>query len=188
MLEFCFSLLLWSVLGLAQAQTWQHDFHQNINFTCPTDQILSRLESEHDNKHQDRRWYLQCTKPKLASVTNCEWNGIGYVNDWDGFMLYQCSDDKVISGIMSVFDGYHKDRRYRFYCCDVADSVAHSCAFTSYQNDYNRKLDYEVPNGWAIKGVFSHHWNNPHEDRRFKFEICKLDSLQCERPDNDILE
>lgn len=175
----CVTLTLLSLLGLGHAQTWLNEYHGNLTFTCPDGQVISRLESEHSDTFQDRRWYAECSTPAIGKATNCYWNGVGYVNDWDDMMLYQCPENKVLSGIAGISNNHFKDRRYKFYCCEIPGSVAHSCWYTDYQNDLNKMMDFKVPFGWAIKGAFSHHRNQPIEDRRFKFNVCKLDILSC---------
>ncbi|GFS25520.1 hemagglutinin/amebocyte aggregation factor [Elysia marginata] len=162
----CFGLLFFlGFLGLCQAQTWLHSYRRYLNYTCPPGEVFSRLESEHhDSKDvQDRKWHAECATPDAGAATNCAWSGLGYVNDYDGIMLYQCPDNSVLSGMASVYSKYYLDRRYKFYCCGVSDTVAHSCYYTGYQNDFNNMMDFKVPTGWIIKGVFSHHSNHVHE-------------------------
>lgn len=164
---------------------WLNKFDQPVFFQCPANQFLSHISSAHDNHYEDRVWDMSCSPlPPLgkgwdSTVRNCRWTN--YVNELDQPLTFQCPNEGFITGMASFHDDKTEDRRFKFQCCDApgAGVVAHSCYFTSWANDWDGTLNFDVPRGKILRGVISYH-SNAKEDRRFKFEICDLDFL-CRR-------
>ncbi|CAG5128367.1 unnamed protein product [Candidula unifasciata] len=165
--------LVLTLLCVACNGQWMTEYDQHFKIECPDQQIIKSLESQHDNKYEDRVWNMICAlATNEIRIGACEWSG--YVNNYDELLEYQCADERIIAGIESIHENAYEDRKYSFKCCVPEGVVAHSCEITPYVNDYDKLFNYRVPDGFAIKGVDSVH-DNHYEDRIFKFEICKLD-------------
>ena len=106
--------------------------------------------------------------------TSCYWTD--YVNDFDEPVSSMCSADYAISGIQSYHSNRHEDRRTRFKCCKQQGYKTYSCALTSYLNNYDATLNYNVPQGKVLAGWFSIH-SNRKEDRRHKMLVCSYGKL-----------
>ncbi|GFN99551.1 hemagglutinin/amebocyte aggregation factor [Plakobranchus ocellatus] len=152
------------------------DWDQPFLYACHQGEILKSLYSVHNNHKEDRRWKFSCgAAPGGASPQTCYWTG--YENYWDEPMSFQCPSDYVLAGLQSYHSNKREDRRFRFKCCKDSGFRTYSCGMTSYINDWDKVLDYKVPNGHVLTGVSSYH-SNHREDRRYKFMICiygKLD-------------
>ncbi|KAK6963285.1 strain EAF dermatopontin 3 [Biomphalaria glabrata] len=163
------SLYLLAILMTVASAAYVNDWDQPFNFRCPDGQVVSYVSSVHDNRREDRRWEFLCrTARQTHSCTDS-----GYVNDFDGPLVYTCPGNKVMVGVHSYHNNRREDRRFGFYCCDVQGSTPRDCYTTDYVNDWDGKLTLAVPEGRAVKAAFSHH-NNRREDRRWQFQICAL--------------
>uniref|UniRef100_A0A8C7NZS8 Uncharacterized protein n=1 Tax=Oncorhynchus mykiss TaxID=8022 RepID=A0A8C7NZS8_ONCMY len=78
---------------------------------CPSGQSISRIVSEHHNKHEDRLWDFGC-KARLDSATNCFTSS--HVNDFDKPFNYQCPSHQVITGMNSYHENRHENRTWKF--------------------------------------------------------------------------
>ncbi|XP_005099798.1 hemagglutinin/amebocyte aggregation factor [Aplysia californica] len=175
--------LILSVFGthhLALA-AYATSYDQAFSFTCDVGKYLQTIESIHSNYHEDRVFNFGCESLKDThaeeTMKDCVWGP--YANDMDGILEFQCPGDKIISGLSSYHDNHYEDRRYKFYCCNPGNLVPYDCKFTSFINSYDNLLTYRVPDRSVIRGVNSVH-DNSHEDRIFKFDICKLGALADE--------
>jgi len=160
---------------------WHNWWDGNLRFECPNDQYISRIRSEHDNYREDRRFHYYCEEqPHLSGVisTTCGWT-TGYINDFDDPMFYTCN---TVGGAAYVtgFESYHnnrmEDRRWNVKCCSGSGTCFTQCRVTGYINDWDRPMDYTVPDGYVITTVKSEH-DNRKEDRRWQLQICRL--VQC---------
>lgn len=152
---------------------WMTVYDQHFKIECPDQQVIRDFQSEHDNKYEDRVWNIVCAAPpNEIKLGDCEWTG--YINNYDGLLEFQCPQEKIIAGIESIHDNAYEDRKYGFKCCAAVDAITHACEFTGYENEYDKMLNYRVPDGYVAKGINSVH-DNHYEDRIFKFDICKLD-------------
>ncbi|CAL1539512.1 unnamed protein product [Lymnaea stagnalis] len=146
-----------------------NNWDQPFNFNCPPGQVISYVSSIHDNGAEDRRWEFLCRA--VANTHSCSHSG--YVNTFDNPVVFRCPGHQVMTGVNSYHSNGNEDRRYGFYCCNVASLKTCDCYITGYVNDWDEKLTLVVPEGKAIKGAFSHH-DNGREDRIWQFEICNL--------------
>lgn len=152
---------------------WVNSWRQYFSTDCPSSYSVTFWQSEHRNCKEDRIHYFQCGYgPVRYRHGNCAWSG-HYVNDFDQLVNYKCPHNGFITGVRSVYSGHHRDRRFNFRCCHVSGLRAHSCQTTLYQNQWDKEIRYQVPNGYFLVGVTSVH-HNRHEDRRYKFEICQF--------------
>lgn len=73
----------------------------------------------------------------------------------------------------SYHDNYYEDRRFKLQCCRVAYKTTKNCYNTEFVNDWDSPMNFNVPPGRVIKGVYSVH-DNSKEDRRWKINLCDL--------------
>ncbi|CAC5398114.1 unnamed protein product [Mytilus coruscus] len=124
----------------------------------------------HNNRREDRRWAFEC-KSTGGQHSYCSWTS-NYVNDWDEFFNYQCSNDGFICGMRSIHHNKKEDRRFMFKCCQISGKTLSECSKT-YRNDFDKPFTVNVPSGFVIRSVSSTH-SNKYEDRQFSWELCKL--------------
>ena len=168
-------LALVVALAVGAASAYDNDWDEPLLEDCPSGQVISTIYSVHRNIWEDRRWRINCKPaPSGATPTSCFWTG--YVNNFDEPVSSMCSADYVISGIQSYHSNRHEDRRTRFKCCKQQGYRTYSCALTSYLNNYDATLNYNVPNGKVLAGWISIHSNRA-EDRRHKMLVCSYGKL-----------
>merc|ERR1719443_1833733 len=98
----------------------------------------------------------------IFSVTN----GQEWVNDYDGYLYFECPEGQSISRLMSIHDNGHEDRRWNYKCCVAANTCYHDCHYSPYINAYDEAMDYTVQDGYVVTGLESEH-SNGNEDRRW---------------------
>ncbi|GFR69697.1 hemagglutinin/amebocyte aggregation factor [Elysia marginata] len=157
----------------ATALNKANDHKGHLYFTCPGDnEIITRVRSEHDDGPEDRKWEFGCgNAPSGANLSDCAWSRFtGY---FEGPSLYQCHNGGVITGWRAFFKDTDRQNRYR--CCKPSKGyLTHSCFYTGYVNDFNEMINYRVPDGHVISGVFSE-YSSKDKDRRYVFNVCSLD-------------
>nr|XP_034332017.1 hemagglutinin/amebocyte aggregation factor [Crassostrea gigas] len=161
------------VLIFVVVSGWKNDFDQPVDFQCPSDlSFVSRFESSHSNKKEDRRFNFDCRRvPAVSGSVTCSWSG--YVNNYDAMILYTCPNQGYLNGMHSIHSNNYEDRRFKFRCCSPPSGLDFKhCHWTGYVNNWDSYVNYHVPYGYVIRGVFSIH-DNGKEDRRFRFEICR---------------
>ena len=170
-------IMLALVIALAEgaASAYDNDWDDLLLEDCPRGHVISTIHSVYSNRKGDRRWRINCKPaPSGANPTFCFWTD--YVNNFDEPISSMCSANHVISGIQSYHSNLHEDRRIRFKCCQQRDYRTYSCALTSYLNNYEATLNYDVPNGKVLAGWFSIHSNRA-EDRRHKMLVCSYGKM-----------
>jgi len=105
-----------------------------------------------------------------------------YQNDWDEDMRFNSGfmKDRIITGIYSYHDNHHEDRRWRFSYGSAPGVYCLRKRWTGYMNGFDRPLNYKCRQNEAISGISSYH-NNHHEDRRWKFQCCKIQGYSLVR-------
>ena len=100
------------------------------------------------------------------SVIHCqEW-----VNDYDGYLYFECPEGQSISRLMSIHDNKHEDRMWAFECSSLEFGYD-TCAWSGYVNNYDEMLLFECASGaGVVAGTESEH-DNGHEDRRYRIVI-----------------
>merc|ERR1711872_793282 len=143
-----------------------------LYFECPYGSAINRLYSIHDNHHEDRRWGFDCKDVKEWTYSECHWSG--YVNDYDEYLFYNCPQEgALITGMESVHNNHHEDRRWNYKCCNVAKTSTHGCYHSMHINNMDGPMDYKVQDGYWISGLESEH-DSHHEDRVWRLELCKI--------------
>ncbi|CAG0907788.1 unnamed protein product, partial [Darwinula stevensoni] len=89
-------LLLWGV-----SNAWLNDWDKPFNFACPWGQAISRIISEHHNRHEDRRYEIFC-RPAETWIDTCEWTS--YVNDFRSSFYKLCPNDVIMKINMRIED------------------------------------------------------------------------------------
>jgi hypothetical protein len=126
-----------SLNSTLEDRAWINDWDEPLNFDCGTGKHISRMESEHKNKHEDRRWAFDCRggncncdcelMPKIImyfisglASNQCYWiNNNNYINDYDEDIKEYCHDNDVMVGVHSIHKNKHEDRRWKIKCCKV---------------------------------------------------------------------
>ena len=169
------TLALVIALAVGAASAYDNDWDEPLLKDCPSGQVISTIDSVHFNPKEDRRWRINCKPaPSGATPTSCYWTG--YVNNFDEPISFMCPADYAISGIQSYHSNRHEDRRIRFKCCKQQGYKTYSCALTSYLNNYDAKLNYDLSQGQVLAGWVSIHSNRA-EDRRHKMLVCSYGKL-----------
>ena len=50
---------------------------------------------------------------------------LGYINDFDQPMAYNCPLNQYVSGMESIHSNHYEDRRWKLYCCSLASKYCH---------------------------------------------------------------
>jgi len=158
---------------------WVNDWDNNMNFECPSGQILAGVYSVHDNGKEDRRWKMECVgfKAKTGYITpylqSCSWSGY---TGWDAsWTAPSRGSNYVIVGVKSHHDNGKEDRQFSFKSCAVkgVDGNGQRSGVTPYQNSYDGSLDTKLSDTDFFGDWKSQHSNGA-EDRQFAFDKTKF--------------
>jgi len=157
---------------VVEAREWKNEWDGLLDFSCPSGQHISRIKSEHrdrfTDKREDRRWDYEC-RSGFVTPTCKKW---GYVNEYDEIVNFGCPNRGIVTGFESKHDNHHEDRIWKINCCDPKGNTG-TCRWTKYINEMDGLMDFRVPDGEAIVGLYSRH-SNKHEDRTFELKICSF--------------
>ncbi|CAL1548243.1 unnamed protein product [Lymnaea stagnalis] len=106
--------------GATSACTWSsyvNSWREMVAYICPGDTVVTGIDSYHDNGSEDRRFKFRCCGIATKKPKNCYMTD--YANDWDGKLLLIVPPGSVLKGAFSYFHDGHKDRRWKFYICDL---------------------------------------------------------------------
>jgi len=106
----------------------------------------------------------------------------GYENNWDQGLKFEAGANRMITGMHSVHNNWHNDRRFGFYTKAAKGFYCNPEGWTSYVNEFDKKFTFECPNDKLISGIYSVH-DNYYDDRRFKFQCCRLSMQVATRAD-----
>ncbi|KAK6172438.1 hypothetical protein SNE40_016086 [Patella caerulea] len=151
------------------SMAWQNDYNRNLEFICPTGQSITRIQSKHDDHHEDRLWHFSCSN--RGNLGQCRW--FYNLNEFDGQLFFQCPNLGHIVATRSYHNNYHEDRRFSFQCCTPQTGIRTECRFTSFVNHLDGRMDYNVPTDKYLRGAYSEHRSHE-EDRIWRFEECNL--------------
>ncbi|KPP58221.1 hypothetical protein Z043_123973, partial [Scleropages formosus] len=82
-----------------------NDFDQEFSFECPSNYVLSGMESYHENKHEDRRWKFYCCRINNFCNSNCQWTP--YVNNFDETFDFYVPTQNYLVGTGSYHNNHH---------------------------------------------------------------------------------
>uniref|UniRef100_A0A8C9T4L3 Si:dkey-14d8.6 n=1 Tax=Scleropages formosus TaxID=113540 RepID=A0A8C9T4L3_SCLFO len=83
-----------------------NDFDQEFSFECPSNYVLSGMESYHENKHEDRRWKFYCCRINNFCNSNCQWTP--YVNNFDETFDFYIPTQNYLVGTGSYHNNHHE--------------------------------------------------------------------------------
>ncbi|XP_051746087.1 hemagglutinin/amebocyte aggregation factor-like [Ctenopharyngodon idella] len=97
---------------------YANDFDKPFTFECPPHHIMAGMSSNHNNKHEDRRWQFYCCRSNGHCTANCEWTT--YVNWFDEYFHWTVPNQNYLVGAESYHENKHEDRRWKYmYCTKV---------------------------------------------------------------------
>lgn len=169
------------VIILLVVSGWKNTCFNPFSFECPSSQhSIQQIVSMYSCS--DRLFdFHYAPVSSVSGAVSCSWSG--YVNHFYDLVLYTCPNQGYLNGIKcsksrrNLFGWlpYLSDRLYSFKCCvprSVKGLCLRNCHWTSFVNHFGAYFNYNVPNGYVIRGVSSI-FSGDKQDRRFKFEICK---------------
>jgi len=112
-----------SVCGTLSGQTtsgWVNDWDDAMDYSCPSNQVVTGLYSVHNNGKEDREWKVRCATYS-EGLTSGQWSD--WVNGWDGDMDYACPHNTLITGLKSVHNNGKEDRRFKVKCSGLSTSA-----------------------------------------------------------------
>ncbi|EGD74966.1 hypothetical protein PTSG_12546 [Salpingoeca rosetta] len=163
------------------------EYDRPIDMSCATDYYLERLQSVHSNSKEDRVWVYGCRRGRDVKLLNC---GItGYLNDFDAYLSYTVSSNRIITGLASYHSNHNEDRRWRVRYCDVECDLGNnyvnragtrqcdslpttSISNNVYVNNFRQPFSVQCPDNMALISLNSYH-DNTQEDRRWYF-ACQV--------------
>ena len=134
---------------------YHNDWDQRLTRYCNEGDGIYLVESEHDNRREDRRWRLECRNVVQNSPQTYSWTS--YVNNFDEPILFMCGRDEYLRGVDSYHNDYYEDRRWRFYCCHSPGYTTKSCEISDYVNSWDEPMSFQARIGTVITGAFSYH-------------------------------
>ena len=60
-----------------------------------------------------------------------------WVNDYDGYLYYECPEGESISRMTSIHSNHDEDRRWAFEC-DVLEHGYDTCTWSGFVNDWDQ--------------------------------------------------
>lgn len=153
----------------APVQTgWLNNWHNPFDYSAPAGYVIVGLYSIHANAYESRAWKVHIAPTGGIHCASGAWTH--YQNQWDGTFNFQCPLNQVMTGFSSFFNGYHKDRLFRFRCCQLQGYRITQKKNIGYVNEYDWAMDFKCARNEALVGLLSWH-HNGHEDRMFA-AIC----------------
>ncbi|XP_074648094.1 uncharacterized protein LOC141903733 [Tubulanus polymorphus] len=168
-------VFVWCLLQV-NAEDWANEMDKLLDFTCPTGEYIYSIKSTHSNYYQDRRFEFKC---KAGFVSN-DCTRSDFVNNMDKLMDYVCPNGGILAGVYAEHSNHYDDRRFKLTCCGLITKNGLRCGWSDFLNSFNGYLNYQVPAGKAIVGMYSTHSNSP-EDRRFKVRTCEFATCKATR-------
>ncbi|CAL1547711.1 unnamed protein product [Lymnaea stagnalis] len=121
----CARLPNWVDLTECEWSGYQNNYDETVIFQCPDDDVITGIESIHDNSKEDRMWSFQCCNPQDYVTHSCLYTP--FMNTYDNLLNYRVPVDYVLRGVESINDESHRDRIFKFEICKLApaDSNTH---------------------------------------------------------------
>ena len=129
---------------LRQRRYYQNEYDRRLYKECEAGKSFSRVESRHNNHHEDRVWRWGCgklisTHPYLQRE-HCTWSSP--VNNHDQPIHFSCGTNRYLSGVESHHNNHHEDRIWRFKCCRHPRHLTMDCHSTGYVNNWDAPMNY----------------------------------------------
>merc|ERR1711868_10078 len=97
----------------AQTTSEVNGWDAEFAYTCPSNTVITGLQSYHSNWYEDRRWKITCGRFKGMSVQASAWPG--YQTKWDAEWGIGCGHNPMI-GIGGKHSNWYEDRLFRIRC------------------------------------------------------------------------
>merc|ERR1719445_1634024 len=109
---------------------WANNWDGNMHWSCPENEAISGMYSQHHNGREDRIWKFQCSKVKSPYyITKMEWSG--WVNNWRQWSSEGrgCWIDagNVIAAVYSEHSNNQEDRKWQFRCGAIHKHESGQC-------------------------------------------------------------
>ena len=135
---------------------YQNQWDGYLNYQCPKKQGIYRVESQHDNGKEDRRWEFYCRN--VVQGTNPKCTTTNYINNFRDYISFMCGKDKYMAGVKSYHDNGKEDRRWEFTCCSAPSYITTHCRLTNgYVNSLDSPMDFTASAGEVFTGAFSYY-------------------------------
>ncbi|XP_012941782.1 hemagglutinin/amebocyte aggregation factor [Aplysia californica] len=107
---------------------------------------------------------------------DCTFTSVRY--EKDNSLHFLCPGNKVLNGFYLYSDNrYVLNRDYSFRCCNIKDKRPKNCNLTPWLNGCEEDLNYQVPEGRVITGLYSLAQNDTSsktQDRRWRLQVCDI--------------
>jgi len=161
--------------------SYQNDWdekHNNLQY----DKFLSGMYSYHSNSREDRKFkWKYCepySHPQISGVSAL--SKTSYDDQWERRCSGRNGGNSALVGATSWHSNYREDRQWKFYCGNVDNKYYLNnayCSWTNYVNNWDQAVNYNCPSNGIIRTISSYH-HNGHEDRRWRFECCRVSDKQ----------
>jgi len=166
-----------AVIVISSLSNWQNNWDEELIYYTDQNMMLTGIYSEHNNDKEDRRWRFWYGSAAGVTCTPNSWTP--WQNDWDANLDFNCGSRQALSGIWSYHTNSREDRRWRFRCCDVSETVdVLSSRETDWLNNWDDVLNFRCGASEVLRGLESYH-DNRKEDRLWKATCVAL-------ADNDV--
>lgn len=97
---------------------YQNNFHQNLDFDCPPEQVLSGFSSFHDNIEEDRRFRFRCCDVRSAEYNVGEVREVAATphSEYEHEIDNQCAHNEAMVGVRSVWNDDAQSRSWTLKC------------------------------------------------------------------------
>ena len=145
---------------LRQRRYYQNEYDRPLLVECGPGDSFSRVISRHHNRREDRIWRWECRRliSSNPSQAHCVWSH--NVNNHDQPISFSCGANGYLNGVESHHSNRHEDRVWSFKCCSHPHHITWNCHNTGYVNYWDGPMNYQVPAGKVINGVYSFHNNH----------------------------
>ena len=145
--------------ALSRTARFQNAFDQPLLVSCGHKQALQAVSSYHNNHAEDRQWQWDCRTVAQVDFSYCYWSD--YQNDFDQPFVFECPNNRVLTGVSSHHDNGAEDRRWKFRCCEAPNHIKENCDWTGYINSFDGQMNYNlIGTPRVFVGAFSYHSNN----------------------------
>ncbi|XP_078660885.1 dermatopontin-like [Branchiostoma floridae x Branchiostoma belcheri] len=148
-------------------------FGDTFTLECAEQQIFSSVKSSYCSSLSDRAWTFRCkgVRGEDKLLDECFWSP--FINDFGGFISFQCPFNSLVTGFYSTFRADRKDRRWKVKCCTPGSYLVYNCLTTLPANEWNDVMDFSSPSAYYMRGIRSD-VSAGKRDRRYQFDLCKL--------------
>lgn len=141
-------------------------------FTRTCAGAIRYIRSIHDNKKEDRTFYLSChdpepSYPNMGSFIPGGWSS---PTAWDGEWTHTCGTNQVLSAMWSTHDNGREDRIFQFKCSTIPPGFTKSVGGWTGWSSWDQESLIDCGTAGAISGIISKH-DNKKEDRIWRY-LC----------------